>query len=146
MEVFDAICIKKECFINAHDWCFSKQHTHKMHQLRCTQVISILQNEYNWIAFCFVLYFISLFFVLVLDLNSHLLKHTISVLSASFHVSCVAAFFIHTYFSFCEIIFVFGAVSFVLQFQPVLVFNIFLFSVLLPPITRVQSPTYNAYT
>lgn len=63
-------------------------------------------------------------------------------------VSCFMSrcFFIHTYFSFCEIIFVFGAVSFVLQFQPVLVFNIFLFSVLLPPITRVQSPTYNAYT
>lgn len=62
-------------------------------------------------------------------------------------VSCFMSrrFFIHTYFSFCEIIFVFGAVSFVLQFQPVLVFNIF-FSVLLPPITRVQSPTYNAYT
>lgn len=42
-------------------------------------------------------------------------------------VSCFMSrrFFIHTYFSFCEIIFVFGVVSFVLQFKPVLVFNIF---------------------
>lgn len=42
-------------------------------------------------------------FVLVLDLNSHLLKHTISVLSASFRVSWVAAFLFTLIFLFVKL-------------------------------------------